>query len=153
MPVGLPQLGPISGIVSPTCFETYFLRRCATSRPSGSVESHSSRCIQPPYLASASVASRIAVDGALGGLDEADRIGERAGFADGLVDRDGVDRCAFVAAQLVQQRPGLLVLGDHVVVGDAAVGFGACDEGVHALASSACLACAPGGGRARGRGR
>ena len=61
MPVGLPQLGPISGIVSPTCFETYFLRRCATSRPSGSVESHSSRCIQPPYLASASVASRIAV--------------------------------------------------------------------------------------------
>ncbi len=60
IPFGLPQLGPTSGIVSPTWRLTYFFVRRATSRPSGSVDSQRSFCMKPPNFASASAASRSA---------------------------------------------------------------------------------------------
>ena len=79
-------------------------------------------------------------DGALGGLDEPRRLGQRAGLAHGLVDRDVVDAGALAAAELVEQLARLGGLGEHVLVGDLAADLGAAVDRVQPPAAAACLA-------------
>ena len=139
-PVGLPQLGPTSGIVSPTWRLTYLLRAARDvaaerQRRAPQVLLHEAAELG---VGVGGVADRR--DRALRGLDEPRRLGQRPGFAHGLVDRDVVDGGALAAAELVEQLARLGRLGEHVLVGDLAADLGAGVDGVQPPAAVACLA-------------
>ena len=63
--------------------------------------------------------------GLLDRLGELHRVGVGAALADRLVDRQLVDRGALGPGQLLEQLAGLLLLGEHLVVGRAAAQLGA----------------------------